>query len=134
MSVRSYLIKTAIKMTPSALIIWVANYVLKGIAELTAFDFDVEQRKLYVQTQLYGEEGTIEVVMEDFALFHDGESYRFILYHASSDRPWLNNILAKIIGKAWPIPALPQLDVPLQWVAELFQVKPLALESQATVE
>lgn len=128
MSIKSSLLKTVIKLTPNILIIWVSNLVLKGIAELTRFNFDVDARKIYVQTRLYGEEGTIEVCLEDFAVFHDGESYRFIIHHAKSDRPWLNNLLSRVIGKAWKIPEIPQLTAQLEVIAELFKTKPPALE------
>jgi hypothetical protein len=128
MSIKSSLLKTVIKLTPNVLIIWVSNLVLKGIAELTRFNFDVDARKIYVQTRLYGEEGTIEVCLEDFAVFHDGESYRFIIHHAKSDRPWLNNLLSRVIGKAWKIPEIPQLTAQLEVIAELFKTKPPALE------
>ena len=110
------------------MIIWVANIVLKGIAELTAFNFDIDTRKVYVQTRLYGETGTIAVHLEDFAVFHDGESYRFIVHQAASDRPWLNNILAHIVGKAWKIPEIPHLTAQLGLLAELFKASPTALE------
>jgi hypothetical protein len=129
MSIQSTLLKLAIKLTPNILIIWVANIILKGIAELVAFNFDIETRKIHVQTRLYGEEQTIDVNMEDFALFNDGESYRFIIHHASSDRPWLNNLLSKIIGKAWKVPALPQFSAQLAIIAEVFKTNPSALES-----
>ncbi|MGJ0491998.1 hypothetical protein [Methylobacter sp.] len=128
MSIKSSLLKTVIKLTPNVLIIWVSNLVLKGIAELTRFNFDVDARKIYVQTRLYGEDGTIEVCLEDFAVFHDGESYRFIIHHAKSDRPWLNNLLSRVIGKAWKIPEIPQLMAQLEVIAELFKTKPPALE------
>lgn len=128
MSITSSLIKIAIKLTPNILIIWVSNMILKGIAELTAFNFDVDARKIYVQTRLYGEKETIKVVLENFAVFHDGESYRVIIHQASSDRPWLNNILSRIIGKAWKIPSMPEFNAQLALVAELFKAKPPALE------
>ncbi len=127
MSIKSSLIKIVIKLTPNILIIWVANFIMKGIAELLAFNFVVDARKIYVQTRLYGEEGTIEVILEDFAVFNDGESYRFIIHHARSDRPWLNNLLSRVIGKAWKIPELPQFAAQLDLVAELFKAKPVAL-------
>jgi hypothetical protein len=127
MSFKSSLIKIVIKLTPNALIIWVANFVLKGIAELTEFNFDLDARKVYVQTRLYGEEQTIEVCLEDFAVFNDGESYRFIIHHARSDRPWLNNLLARVLGKAWKIPELPHLTAQLELIAELFKAKAPAL-------
>ena len=128
MSIKSSLIKMVIKLTPNILIIWVSNIILKGIAELTEFSFDLEARKVYVQTRLYGEEETIEVCLEDFAVFSDGESYRFIIHQAKSDRPWLNNLLSHIIGKAWKIPAIPQLTAQLELLTELFKAKSPALE------
>lgn len=128
MSIKSSLLKIAIKLTPDILIIWVANIVLKGIAELTAFNFDIEARKVHVQTRLYGERETIDVCLENFAVFNDGDSYRFIIHQATSDRPWLNNILSRIIGKAWKIPEIPHLTAQLELVAELFKTKPPALE------
>ena len=128
MSIKSSLIKMVIKLTPNILIIWVSNIIFKGIAELTEFSFDLEARKVYVQTRLYGEEETIEVWLEDFAIFSDGESYRFIIHQAKSDRPWLNNLLSRIIGKAWKIPAIPQLTAQLELLTELFKTKTPALE------
>lgn len=128
MSIKSALLKIVIRLTPNIFIIWVSNIILKGIAELTEFNFDIDARTLHVQTKLYGEEGTIDVSLEDFAVFHDGETYRVIVHHARSDRPWLNNLLARIIGKAWKIPALPQFAAQLELVAELFKAQPPAIE------
>jgi len=128
-SVKSGLIKMAIKLTPNILIVWVANIILKGVAELKKFRFDLEARKIYVVTRLYGEQETIEVCLEDFAVFKDGESYRFIIHRARSDRPWLNNLLSRIVGRAWKIPAIPPLAAHLSLAAELFKAKsPPALE------
>lgn len=131
MSIKSTLVKIAIKLTPNFLIIWVANVVLKGIAELLRFDFDVDARTLYVQTRLYGEKDTIDMILEDFAVFNDGDSYRVIVHHASSDRPWLNNLLARIIGKAWKIPAMPEFSAQLDLFAELFKEKPVGLPNDS---
>ncbi len=128
MSIKSTLLKIIIKLTPDLLIIWGANIILKGIAELTAFNFDLEARKVYVQTRLYGEKETIEVYLEDFAVFNDGEAYRFIIHQAKSDRPWLNNILSRITGKAWIIPAIPHLNDQLELLSEVLQAKIPALE------
>jgi len=131
MSFKSSLIKIVIKLTPNMLIVWGANFILKGIAELLEFNFDLDTRKVYVKTRLYGEADSIEICLEDFAVFNDGESYRFILHQARSDRPWLNNILARVIGKAWKIPAIPQLAAQLELIAEVFKAKPPALEKIA---
>ena len=128
MSIKSRLVKMVIKLTPNLLIIWVSNIILKGIAELTEFSFDLEARKVYVQTRLYGEKETIEVFLEDFAVFSEGDSYRFIIHQAKSDRPWLNNLLAHITGKAWKIPAIPQLTAQLELLTELLNTKTPALE------
>ena len=128
MSIKSRLVKMVIKLTPNLLIIWVSNIILKGIAELTEFNFDLEARKVYVQTRLYGEKETIEVFLEDFAVFSEGDSYRFIIHQAKSDRPWLNNLLAHITGKAWKIPAIPQLTAQLDLLTELLNTETPALE------
>jgi hypothetical protein len=128
MSIKSGLVKMVIKLTPNLLIIWVSNIILKGIAELTEFSFDLEARKVYVQTRLYGEKETIEICLEDFAVFSEGDSYRFIIHQAKSDRPWLNNILAHFTGKAWKIPTIPQLTPQLELLTELLNTKTPALE------
>jgi hypothetical protein len=123
MSFKTSLIKMAIKLTPNIMIVWVANIILKGIAELTDFSFDLEARKVYVQIQLLGESETIEVWLENFAVVSDGESHEFIIHQAQSNRLWLNNLLARIVGKAWKIPVIPQLAAHLELIAELFKAE-----------
>jgi hypothetical protein len=123
MSFKTSLIKMAIKLTPNMMIVWVANIILKGIAELTDFSFDLEARKVYVQIQLLGESETIEVWLEDFAVVSAGESHEFIIHQAKSNRLWLNNLLARIAGKAWKIPLIPQLATHIELIAELFKAE-----------
>jgi len=123
MSYKTSLIKMAVRWTPKIMILWVANIILKDIAELTDFNFDIDTRKLYAQTQLVGESETIEVWLEDFSVTHDGESYQFIIQHAQSNRVWLNNLLSRITGKAWNIPAAIQLPAQLELIAELFKAE-----------
>ena len=123
MSFKTSLIKTAIKLTPNKMIIWVANSVLKDIAELTDFSFDIEARKTYVQIQLLGESETIEVWLEDFAILSDEESYQFIIHQAKANRLWLNNLLARIAGKTWKIPVIPQVAAHMELIAELFKAE-----------
>jgi hypothetical protein len=123
MSFKTSLIKMAIKWTPNMMIIWVANLMLKGIAELTDFSFDLEARKAYVQTTLFGETETIEVWLDGFAVVSDEESYKFIIQQAQSNRPWLNNLLARIVGKAWKIPVIPQLAAHIELISELLKAE-----------
>jgi hypothetical protein len=123
MSFKSSLVKTAIKLTPNKMIIWVANIVLKGIAELTDFNFDIETRKVYVQTTFYGEAEAIEVWLDGFAVVSDGESHKLIVQQARSNRPWLNNLLSRIVGKEWKIPAIPHKTAEIELIAELFKAE-----------
>ncbi|WP_333874230.1 hypothetical protein [Methylobacter sp.] len=123
MSFKTGLIKMAIKLTPNKMIIWAANIVLKDIAELTDFNFDLEARKVYVQIQLLGESETIEVWLEDFAVVSDAEAYKLIIQQARSNRIWLNNLLSRITGKAWKIPAMPQFATEIKLISELFEAE-----------
>lgn len=113
----------AIKLTPNILIVWVANIVLKGIAELTDFSFDLDARTAYVQIQLVGESETIEVWLDGFAVVSDEESYKFIIHQAQSNRIWLDNLLSRVVGKAWKIPVIPQLAAQMELVAELLKTE-----------
>lgn len=128
MSIKSNLAKLAIKSTPKKLVAWVANQKLKGIAEVTAFDFDLDARTANVQVKLYGEEQAIDVSLEDFAVINDGQSYQFILQRAQSNRPWLDNLLSRIVGRTWKIPVTPEIEAQLGFVLELFQAKTVADE------
>ena len=123
MSFKTGLIKMAIKWTPNMMVIWVANIILKGIAELVDFNFDLEARKAYVQIQLLGESETIEVWLEDFAVVSDEGSYKLTIQQAQSNRVWLNNLLSRIAGKAWKIPALPQFAAEIELISELFKAE-----------
>ncbi|MDP1663829.1 MAG: hypothetical protein Q8L79_01790 [Methylobacter sp.] len=131
MSFKTGLIKMAIKCTPNFMVIWVANIVLKGIAELKDFSFDLEPRTAYVQIQLVGEVETIDVWVEDFAIINNDGAYQLIIQKAESNRIWLSNILARITGKAWSIPEIPQLAPHLELISELFKAES---QEQATPE
>lgn len=123
MSFKTGLIKMAIKLTPNAMIVWVANIVLKDIAELKAFNFDLDTRTVYSKTQLLGEPEAIEIWIEDFAIISDENGHSFIVNKAESNRLWLNNILARFVGKAWKIPSLPQFASQIDLVAELLKAE-----------
>ena len=128
MSFKSRLIKYAIKLTPEKLVIWIANLVMKGIAKLVEFNFDIEKRQLHVKTQLYGEIDTIDVWVENFMIIQEGDNFEFFIGQAHSDRPWLTNILAKLVGKAWKIPKIAQLQPHMGLMAELLE-PPKAVEA-----
>ena len=123
MSYKTSLLKMAIKLTPDIIIIWVANRVLKGIAELTAFSFDIDTRKVYVQTKLCGETESIEVWVDGFGIISDEYTYQFIIQQARSNKLWLNNILARFVGKTWKIPVIPQLTAYIELIAELLKIE-----------
>lgn len=128
MSIKTSIVKMAINWTPKMMALWVANIILKGITELNDYSIDFDERKVYVQTTLYGEEETIEVWLDGFAVINDGESRSLIIEQAKSNRPWLNNLLARVVGKAWKIPVIPQYAAQIELIAELLNAESLAEE------
>ena len=128
MSLKANLAKIAIKMTPNMLIKLVANIVLKDIAKLTGFNFDIDTRQLFVQVHLAGESETIDVWLEDFSIITDAGSYKFVMQQASSNRVWLDNILSRIVRKEWPIPIPSEMNSQFEFVAELFKAERPMLE------
>jgi len=121
MSIKAKIIKLGIRLTPKGLVIWVTNHVLKGIASLGDYHFDLDGRKAYARVQLCGEPEAIEVWLEDFAVLKEAESYRFLLREARSNRVWLSNILSRVTNKAWVIPQVPQLAGHMGLVEELLK-------------
>jgi len=121
MSFKTGLIKMAIKCTPNFLVIWVANMILKGIAKLQDYSFDFEPRTAHVQIQLAGEAEPIDVWMENFGIVKIDGAYHAIIQKAESNKLWLTNILARITGKTWKIPEIPQLAPHIELLAELFK-------------
>ena len=123
MSVKLSLTKSVIKWTPNKLISWVANIILKDIAELTDYNFDLEARKSYMQLQFVGESETIEVWLEGFGIITTEGSYKLILEQAKSNRIWLNNILSRIVNKEWKIPVTSQMTPHIEFLAELLKAE-----------
>ncbi|MGR8980535.1 MAG: hypothetical protein ACU84H_10665 [Gammaproteobacteria bacterium] len=121
MSFKSSLVKIIIKLTPDIIIRWVANIILKGIAELSEFSFDLDTRTAYVQATLYGEAEPIDIWVDGFAIVSDEESHQLIIHQAQSNRPWLNNLLSHVVGKALRIPAIPQYQDQIELVSELLK-------------
>ena len=121
MNIAISLTKLVIKWTPRKLISWVANIVLKDIAELTSLSFDLEARTAYIQVQLVGESETIDVWVDGFAIIPNEGSYKFVIEKANSNRLWLDNILSRIVGKTWKIPDTPQFAPQIKFIAELLK-------------
>ena len=121
MSFTSGLIKTAVKWTPKALVLWVANRILKGIAEVSDFDLDLDARKAYAQTTLNGESESIDVWLDGFSIISEDDSYKLLLEKAESNKPWLNNIFSHLVGKPWKIPDVPKFRSQIALVAELLK-------------
>jgi hypothetical protein len=125
MSFTTGLIKKAVKWTPKGMVLWVANKRLTGVARLVDYGVDFDSRKAHVLTVLHGEPEPLEVKLEGFSIIPDGDSYKFLLQHAESNKPWLTNALAYVTGKAWPIPAIPpKFAKHFPVVAELFKPQP----------
>jgi len=121
MSFKTSLTKKVIKWTPQKLILWLVNLTLKDIAELTAFSFDLEARKIYMQLQLLGESEAIDVWFEEFAVITNGGSYQLIIGQTQSNRLWLDNLLSRIAGKPWDIPVTDEMSSQIEFIAELLK-------------
>ena len=114
-------VKVGAKLTPKILVVSVANIILKGIAEFSDILYDLDKRTAFVNVTLYGEEEPIEIALDGFEILGDEENYQFILHKAQSNKPWMNNMLSRIVGKAWDIPAIPQYKDELGFVANLLK-------------
>jgi len=128
MSFKTSLVKVAIDWTPHVIVLWVANFILKGIAELSDFDLDLDVRKAYFQATLYGESEAIEVSLAGLTIESHEDGYHLIIQEAQANRPWLQNLLSRFTQKAWKIPEIPQYQSYIDLVAELF--KPESSQSQ----
>ena len=116
-------VKIGAKLTPKILIVSVANIILKGVAEFSDILYDLDKRTAFVSVTLYGEEEPIEIALDGFEIMGDEDNYQFILHKAQSNKPWMNNILSRITGKAWDIPAIPQFKDELGFVASLLKAE-----------
>ncbi len=105
MSYKSTLVRFAIKQTPKKMVLWLANKKTKDIAELTDFSFNLEERKLYAQMVLAGEEEAVDLRIEDFTLVAHEESFRISFHQVQSNRPWLDALLMKfLLDREWKVP------------------------------
>lgn len=116
-------VKVGAKLTPKILVVTVANILLKGIAEFSDIVYDLDKRTAFVNVTLYGEEEPIEVALDGFEIMGDEDNYQFILHKAQSNKPWMNNILSRVVGKAWDIPKIPQYKDEIGFVASLLKAE-----------
>ncbi|MGR8933164.1 MAG: hypothetical protein ACU837_02095 [Gammaproteobacteria bacterium] len=123
MSFKSSLVKTAIKLTPNFIIVWIANILLKGIAELTDFNFDIDTRTVFVEVLLAGEAAPLEVSIDGFSVVSEGTSHYLMIHKTQSNRLWMDNLLARIAGKAWKIPVVPEFKNEIELIVELFKAE-----------
>lgn len=124
MSFKSRLVEIAIKLTPDIIVIWIANTVLKGVAALSDFKFDLETRRAYVKATLAGEQEPIEVWLENFAITADEGGYYLHVDRAEANRLWLNNLFARVLERPLKIPDSPELHANLKLAAELLKPQP----------
>lgn len=123
MGFKAWAVKLAIDMTPNFLISSVANILLKGIAEISDFAFDLDSRTAYINILLEGENEAIEVSVDGFGVTGDESSHQFIIQQASSNKVWMNNILSRVVEKRWPIPDHPQHQAQIDLLAELLKLE-----------
>ncbi len=98
------------------MVLWAANKKLKGVAELIDFSFDSEERTLYAEMVLQGEDEPINVLLEEFSVITHEERYLLLIHKVQSNRPWLDGFLNKVIlEREWKIP-----DSQIELVQELF--------------
>ncbi len=104
MSYKNKLVKMALNYTPKCITLWAANKKLKGMAELTDFNFDAGEGKLYTQLLLAGEQEPVDIWLKDLTLITDEEPCKLVVQEAESNRPWLDALLTRVvIGREWKI-------------------------------
>ena len=117
------IIKIGAKLTPKKLVSMVANVLFKGIANFSTITYDLDAKTAFVKVTLYGEEEPIELALDGFEIQGEEGNYQFILHNAESSKPWLNNIFARIVGKAIDIPDIPKYNLQLEIVANLLKAE-----------
>lgn len=127
MTLKARILSTAIQLTPSWIIRLIANLVLKDIAQLKFFHFDLPMRKVYLELQLEGEADSIEVWAEDFYMLMESGQLTVVLGQARSNRLWLTNLFGHVTGRSWKLPVPLQYAAYVELVAEVFRPRALAL-------
>jgi hypothetical protein len=118
MSYKTSLVKMALNNTPKSMVLWAANKKLKGVAKLMDYSYNSEERKLYTQMVLDGEEEPVDVFLEGFTIVVDEGLYKLVFQQARSSRSWLDVLLNKVLlSREWKIP-----ESKIGLVQELFEV------------
>lgn len=97
MSYKTSLIKVALNKTPSAVIVWLVNKKLKGVAKLTHFNFNSDERKLFVKLKFRGEADSFDICFDDFTLLSDEEPYNLVIARVSASKPWVDALLTRLV-------------------------------------
>lgn len=118
MSYKTSLVKMALNNTPKTMVLWAANKKLKGVAQLRDYSYNSEERKLYTQMLLDGEEEAVDVFLDGFTILVDEGIYKLVFQQVRSSRPWLDVLLNKVLlSREWKIP-----ESKMELVQELFEV------------
>ncbi len=100
------------------MVLWAANKKLKGVAQLNDYSYNSEERKLYTQMILDGEEEPIDVFLDGFTILVDEGIYKLVFQQVRSSRSWLDALLNKVLlSRAWKIP-----ESKIGLVEEFFEV------------
>jgi len=123
MSIKTCIVKTAVKWTPNIIIVSAANIILKDIAKFSDFILDLDSRTAYVCLTLKGEAEPIEVSVDGFAFISEQGTHQLFIEEAQSNKIWLNNALSRIVGKALKIPEIPKYKAHIDFLADLFKAE-----------
>lgn len=119
MSYKSYLVKTLVNITPNCLTLWVVNKKLKDVAVLTDLEINFDDRRIYTEMTLAGEQESAEVLLEDIRVIKNGDSSMLVVKHVKSNRVWIDTLLSRVVvGREVKIP-----DSKVELVGELFALE-----------
>jgi hypothetical protein len=119
MSAKAGFLRVAVRLTPAPVMIFAANIILRGIAKIYQLSVDLDTRRVYVKLRLNGESDFLEVLVEDFYIISQAGTYQFTLCSARSNKSWMANILARMVGKPIDMPVIPKYAGYMATVAEL---------------
>ncbi|MCI5157558.1 MAG: DUF697 domain-containing protein [Candidatus Electrothrix sp. AUS1_2] len=105
MTVAGKIITGLDRMTGSKSTMFAINKGISKYGRLSRLDIDRMNRKISASIILKGENTTIEIMLEDYAIKSKGISAGIVFYKAASDKEWLTEILRNfVIGEVFEIP------------------------------